>query len=320
MGASRCRPVSSAAACARPCGGYHRAMTEELFRADGYLRECTACVLRIDEAGGIVLDRTVFYPLGGGQAGDSGVLLLADGRELAIADSRKAKDAEGRATGEILHLPAAGQQALLAALAPGAPVTARIDWARRHRLMRFHTATHLLCHLVARPVNGCSITPDYCAARLPHDGAARQGRADGRPGAAGGRGPPAGRRQRDRCRARRQPGPRQKHERAAAARQRHRADHPHRPQATEIPRSTCSLAAAPTSPTRPRSAPSSSPRSRRRAPPPAGWCWPGAIHERRCVLPDDVHNRAGLARGPSGYVAEATAVRASATVIRSVRA
>ena len=59
------------------------------------------------------------------------------------------------------HVPAPGQEALLAAVTPGAAVTARIDWERRHRLMRFHTTTHLLCHLVPQLVNGCSITPDY---------------------------------------------------------------------------------------------------------------------------------------------------------------
>ena len=135
-------------------------MTEDLFRADAYLRDCESRIVRLDEAG-IVLDRTVFYPLGGGQAGDIGILLLADGRALQIADTRKAKDAEGKPTDEILHVPAPGQAALLATLAPGAAVTARIDWERRHRLMRFHTASHLLCHLVPVPVNGCSITPDY---------------------------------------------------------------------------------------------------------------------------------------------------------------
>jgi len=139
---------------------YHRAMTDDLFRSDAYLRHCEARVLRLDE-GGIVLDRTVFYPLGGGQAGDSGRLLLADGRVLEIADTRKAKDAEGRPTDEILHVPASGQAELAAALQAGDPVRAEIDWERRHRLMRFHTATHLLCHLVPQPVNGCSITPDY---------------------------------------------------------------------------------------------------------------------------------------------------------------
>lgn len=135
-------------------------MTDDLFRADAYLRSCDARVLRIDDAG-IVLDRTVFYPLGGGQAGDSGVLALADGREVVIADTRKAKDAEGQPTDEFIHVPAPGQDELLAALKPGDALTARIDWERRHRLMRFHTATHLLCHLVPQPVNGCSITPEY---------------------------------------------------------------------------------------------------------------------------------------------------------------
>jgi misacylated tRNA(Ala) deacylase len=139
---------------------YHRRMTDDLFRADAYLRACEARILRIDDAG-IVLDRTVFYPLGGGQAGDAGWLLLADGQRLAIADTRKGKDDEGRPTADICHVPAPGQDTLLAALQPGTPVAAEIDWARRHRMMRLHTTTHLLCHLVAEPVNGCSITPDY---------------------------------------------------------------------------------------------------------------------------------------------------------------
>ncbi|MGQ3003596.1 MAG: alanyl-tRNA editing protein [Hydrogenophaga sp.] len=135
-------------------------MTHDLFRQDAYLQQCDATVARTDDHG-IVLDRTVFYPLGGGQAGDAGTLTLADGTAIAIADTRKGKDAEGRATADIVHVPAPGQEALLTRLAAGLPVTARIDWDRRHRLMRFHTATHLLCHLVPVPVNGCSITPDY---------------------------------------------------------------------------------------------------------------------------------------------------------------
>jgi misacylated tRNA(Ala) deacylase len=135
-------------------------MTQDLFRGDGYLRDCEATVVSVGEQG-IVLDRTVFYPLGGGQAGDAGVLLLDDGRTLAIADTRKVKDAEGRPTAAIGHVPAPGQDELLAALQPGQRVVARIDWDRRHRLMRFHTTTHLLCHLVPQLVNGCSITPEY---------------------------------------------------------------------------------------------------------------------------------------------------------------
>jgi misacylated tRNA(Ala) deacylase len=135
-------------------------MTQDLFRQDAYLGECTATVTAINEQG-IVLDRTVFYPLGGGQAGDSGTLVLADGTVLAIADTRKGKDAEGQATADIVHVPEPGQDDALAKMKLGDTVAARIDWERRHRLMRFHTATHLLCHLVPQLVNGCSITPEY---------------------------------------------------------------------------------------------------------------------------------------------------------------
>ena len=129
--------------------------TDELFRADGYLQSCEATVLAVTDAG-IVLDRTVFYPLGGGQAGDAGTLRTADGRELAIADSRKAKGAEGQPLPLVLHVPDQGA----APLQVGQRVTATVDWARRHRLMRLHTASHVLCHLVPHLVNGCSITPE----------------------------------------------------------------------------------------------------------------------------------------------------------------
>ncbi len=130
-------------------------MTEELFREDATLPQCDAGITAVD-AQGVQLDRTVFYPQGGGQAGDRGELVLGDGRVLQIADTRK-----GELPGTIVHIPAAGQEALLAALAPGQRVRARIDMARRQRHMRFHTATHLLCALVPHPVDGCSITADY---------------------------------------------------------------------------------------------------------------------------------------------------------------
>jgi misacylated tRNA(Ala) deacylase len=126
-------------------------MTEELFREDSTLIECRARVLAIDEAG-LRLDRTVFYPQGGGQAGDAGVLRLDDGREWRVADTRK-----GLQPGEIVHVLAGDP----AGLEPGAEMLARIDWQRRHAHMRFHTATHLLCALVPYPVDGCSITAGY---------------------------------------------------------------------------------------------------------------------------------------------------------------
>ena len=77
-------------------------MTEELFRDDATLNACNATITALGEAG-IELDRTVFYPQGGGQAGDAGVLRRADGAELAILDTRK-----GAAPGQILHVVAPG--------------------------------------------------------------------------------------------------------------------------------------------------------------------------------------------------------------------
>ena len=123
-------------------------MTELLFRDDAYLPACDARVLAVDERG-IRLDRTVFYPQGGGQAGDTGELRLADGRGIAIIDTRK-----GDGPDEVLHIPAPG-----AALpAPGDAVTAAIDWERRHRLMRMHTCLHLLCAAVPGAVTGGQIS------------------------------------------------------------------------------------------------------------------------------------------------------------------
>jgi len=135
-------------------------MSEALFRDDAYRREAEAKVVRAEPAG-IVLDRTVFYPRGGGQAGDAGILAVSGGGEIAIADTVKGEGAE------IVHVPAAGQEAAVASLKPGDSVTARIDWERRHRHMRFHTATHLLCAIVPHQTNGCSITSEY--ARLDFD-------------------------------------------------------------------------------------------------------------------------------------------------------
>ena len=127
-------------------------MTEELFREDATLLECSASVLSIDEQG-VQLDRTVFYPRGGGQAGDCGTLTLDDGTALAIVDTRK-----GQPSG-IVHIPAPGSD--MTRLLPGMAVTARIDAARRKAHMRFHTATHRVCALIPHSVDGCSITASY---------------------------------------------------------------------------------------------------------------------------------------------------------------
>ncbi len=127
-------------------------MTEELFREDATLVECEATVLSAGPEG-VVLDRTVFYPLGGGQAGDSGELVTADGRRAPVVDTRKHKEQPGA----ILHLTAPDAPLLAA----GERVTARIDAAKRQAHKRFHTATHLLCALLPHPVDGCSITAGY---------------------------------------------------------------------------------------------------------------------------------------------------------------
>jgi misacylated tRNA(Ala) deacylase len=127
--------------------------TEELFRNDANRLACDATITAMGDAG-IELDRSVFYPQGGGQAGDAGVLRRADGAELAIVDTRK-----GVEPGCILHVPAAGAD--LAGWQVGQSVIATIDAARRSAHRRFHTATHLLCALVPHPVDGCSITAGY---------------------------------------------------------------------------------------------------------------------------------------------------------------
>ena len=119
-----------------------------VFRDDAYAQSCAATVTAVDERG-IRLDATVFYPTGGGQPGDTGILRLADGREIAIVDSLK-----GAAPDEVIHVPAPG-----AALPePGAAVTAEIDWQRRHRLMRMHTGLHLLCAVVTGDVTGGQVS------------------------------------------------------------------------------------------------------------------------------------------------------------------
>ena len=123
-------------------------MTELLFRDDGYLRSCAAQVVGAD-ARGIRLDRTLFYPTGGGQPGDSGVLRLLSGEAIAIVDAVK-----GDTLDEVVHVPAAG-----AALPePGVELIAEINWERRHRLMRMHTCLHLLCSIVPGAVTGGQVS------------------------------------------------------------------------------------------------------------------------------------------------------------------
>lgn len=124
-------------------------MTEPLYRIDPYCRETTGRVLAITDEGGIVLDRSIFYPQGGGQPGDSGVLRWDDG-EVDIATAIKGPD------DSVILLPAAPVQLP----AVGREVTQSLNWERRHRHMRVHTALHLLSVVIPLPVTGGSIGAD----------------------------------------------------------------------------------------------------------------------------------------------------------------
>ncbi|MEE8276725.1 MAG: alanyl-tRNA editing protein [Alphaproteobacteria bacterium] len=119
--------------------------TEPVFRDDPYARACEATVVAINDRGGVILDRTVFYPTGGGQPGDCGVLRLSDGGELGIATAVK-----GEAPDEVVHVPEEGQDLP----PPGARLNAEIDWPRRYRHMRMHTCLHLLSAVLPYPVTG----------------------------------------------------------------------------------------------------------------------------------------------------------------------
>jgi misacylated tRNA(Ala) deacylase len=126
------------------------AATDLLFRDDPYTRRCSARIVSA-EPGAIRLDRTVFYPMGGGQPGDRGTLRLISGQRFEIIDTVK-----GAAEDDVVHVPAPG-----AALLPsGVEVLAELDWERRHRLMRMHTCLHLLTAVVAAPVTGGQIAED----------------------------------------------------------------------------------------------------------------------------------------------------------------
>ena len=123
--------------------------TALLFQQDAYLRSCTATVIESGEPG-VVLDRTVFYPLGGGQPGDTGMLRAADGGEWRVIDARKG---EG---GRVLHLLEPG----VVPPAAGTAVETSIDWDRRHAHMRMHTCLHLLGSVLRFGVTGGQITSD----------------------------------------------------------------------------------------------------------------------------------------------------------------
>jgi misacylated tRNA(Ala) deacylase len=130
---------------------------ELLFRDDAYLQTTHAQVVAVSERG-IELDRTIFYPLGGGQPGDTGVLVRPNGERIVVADTRK-----GEAIDTVVHVPASSM------VRPeiGETLTLEIDWPRRYALMRLHTALHVMSCVVVAPVTGGNISADK--ARLDFD-------------------------------------------------------------------------------------------------------------------------------------------------------
>jgi misacylated tRNA(Ala) deacylase len=126
-------------------------MTELLFRDDAYARDCAATVVEVNERGGIVLDRTVFYANAGGQPGDVGTLEVESGEPITIGATVYGEDKAA-----VVHVPAAPCRLP----EPGTRVRAVLDWEKRYRFMRVHTSLHLLCSLIPFPVTGGQIAAD----------------------------------------------------------------------------------------------------------------------------------------------------------------
>lgn len=122
-------------------------LTRLLYREDAYLVDCEAAIVAIDPRG-YVLDASVFYPQGGGQPGDSGMLVTVDGVETPIVSTAYSDD-----RANVVHIPAEGAPTL----EPGARVIARLDWRPRLLRMRIHTALHLLSVALPFPVTGGAI-------------------------------------------------------------------------------------------------------------------------------------------------------------------
>ncbi|UUP19287.1 alanyl-tRNA editing protein [Nitratireductor thuwali] len=125
--------------------------TQALFRDDAYMRSVEARVIGVNERGGIILDRTVFYGTSGGQPGDTGTLTRADGRAIPIAAT-----VCGETKDDIIHVPAEGAERP----ETGEKLTLALDWERRYKLMRMHTACHLLSVVCPYPITGASVSEE----------------------------------------------------------------------------------------------------------------------------------------------------------------
>lgn len=142
--------------------------TAILFRDDSYLKEIEGTVLAINERGGILTDQTVFYATSGGQPGDTGMFVRADGSTIAIVTT-----VTGESKDEIFHVAASDQ----AVPAVGEKLLLRIDWDRRLKLMRMHTACHLLSVVCPYPITGAAVGEDDSRVDfdLPDAGVTKEG-------------------------------------------------------------------------------------------------------------------------------------------------
>lgn len=120
-----------------------------LFVDDPYLSAVEARVTELREDGGIVLDQTIFYATSGGQPGDTGFFERENGDRIEIAGT-----VNGASKADIIHIPAPGQ----AVPAVGEQLVLHIDWDRRYRLMRMHTACHLLSVICPLPITGAAVS------------------------------------------------------------------------------------------------------------------------------------------------------------------
>ncbi len=133
--------------------------TKQLFVKDAYLTVCDAQVVEVNALGGIILDQTVFYATSGGQPGDSGFLERLDGTKIEIATTVYDRD-QGDGKSIIVHVPVPDPATDQPKLEIGEKLIAHIDWERRYKLSRMHTACHILSVVCPYPITGASVGED----------------------------------------------------------------------------------------------------------------------------------------------------------------
>lgn len=122
--------------------------TKALYRDDFYLSTAEGIVTAVHEDGAVELDQTCFYAASGGQPGDTGFFERADGSRIALGETR-----HGASKDIILHRPLEGE----ALPSVGEKLVLHVDWARRYKLMRMHTACHILSVVLPFPITGAAV-------------------------------------------------------------------------------------------------------------------------------------------------------------------